>query len=120
MLSLRTKLGAFSNVDWRSLDQDLRQKYANYYRPRQITASNPELVNGMLMSVDPENRDTMLPLLWLARHHDCSWYSSPDWTTTWTDTEWLTAFNNMLDACREGLRRANQTVSYVEHENAVC
>lgn len=127
MLSLRTKLGAFSNVDWRSLDQDLRQKYANYYRPRQITASNPELVNGMLMSVDPENRDTMLPLLWLARHHDCSWYSSPDWTTTWTDTEWLTAFNNMLDACREGLRRANQTVSYVEHEpqkqgeeDAVC
>lgn len=127
MLSLRTKLGAFSNVDWHSLDQDLRIKYADYYRPRQITASNPELVNSMLMSVDPENRDTMLPLLWLARHHDCSWYSSPDWTTTWTDTEWLTAFNNMLDACREGLRRANQTVSYVEHEpqkqgeeDAVC
>lgn len=127
MLSLRTKLGAFSNVDWHSLDQDLRAKYKDYYRPRQITATNPEAVNGMLMNVDPENRETMLPLLWLARHHDCSWYSSPDWTITWTDTEWLKAFNNMLDACREGLRRANQTVSYVEHkpqeqsqEDAVC
>lgn len=116
MLSLRTKLGAFSDVDWHSLDLDLREKYADYYRPRQITASNPELVNGMLMNVDPENRDTMLPLLWLARHHSCSWFHTPNWTITWTDTEWLTAFNNMLDACREGLRRANQTVSYVEHE----
>lgn len=116
MLSLRIKLGAFSNVDWNSLDQDLRAKYSDYYWPRQITAPDPELVNGMLMSVDPENRDTMLPLLWLARHHDSGWYGSTDWTTTWTDTQWLTAFNNMLDACREGLRRANQTVSYVEHE----
>lgn len=127
MLSLRTKLGAFSNVDWRSLDEDLHAKYSDYYRPRQITASNPELVNGMLMSVDPENRDTMLPLLWLARHHDRGWYGIPSWEDTWTDAQWLTAFNNMLDACREGLRRANQTVSYVEHEpqkqseeDAVC
>jgi hypothetical protein len=128
MLALRAKLGGFSGVDWPKLNAECQSIYRTLtHYPRALIRSQPQVVDSMLMAVDPENFESMLPLLWLSKAFQHGYYGHPDWDNISSSYDWLHSFNAMIEAAREGLRTVNKTVSYVEHksqkegeEDAVC
>lgn len=118
MLALRAKLGGFSSVDWPKLDAKCKSTYGSLcYRPRDIVRDHPKVINGMLMAVNPESFESMLPLLWISRIFSHAAYATPDWSNISASYDWLRSFNAMLEGAREGLRTVNKTVSYVLDES---
>jgi hypothetical protein len=114
MLVLRAKLGGFSSVDWQKVNEECRSKYGPSLRSHgALVRSHPKVINDMLMAVDPENFESMLPLLWISRVYAFYPYSPAMWNNIDSSYNWLRVFNTMIEAAREGLRKELGAVSYV-------
>jgi hypothetical protein len=114
MLVLRAKLGGFSSVDWEKVGDECKAKYGSLAsNPRAFVRCRPKVINDMLMAVDPENFESMLPLLWLSVAYAFSPYTPWKWKNIDDSYNWLRHFNTMIEAAREGLRKELGAVSYV-------
>jgi hypothetical protein len=114
MLVLRAKLGGFSSVDWQKVDDECKSKYGpSLHNHGALVRSHPKVINDMLMAVDPENFESMLPLLWISRVYAFHPYAPSKWNSIDSSYNWLRVFNSMIEAAREGLRKELGAVSYV-------
>jgi hypothetical protein len=74
---------------------------------------NPEIVNKMLMEIDDEDYQTMLPVLWLAARYNRPYYwLEPAWGEIDASYDWTSAFNGLVDSVREDLRNEQGAVEY--------
>ena len=109
MLTLRSKMGGFSSVDWPQVAQDMAEHYG--YGRRVL--NNPEIVNKLFMEIDDEDYQTMLPILWLAACNNTSYYwHEPKWAEIGASYDWTSAFNRLVNTVREGLRSEQGAVEY--------
>lgn len=109
MLTLRSKMGGFSSVDWPQVAQDMKARYGR----GPDVLRNSETVNKMFMGIDDEDYTTMLPVLWLAVCRNTSYYwQEPKWAEIGASYDWTDAFNRLVDSVREGLRNEQGAVEY--------
>ena len=109
MLTLRSKMGGFSSVDWPQVAANMQRRYG--YGRRVL--NNPEIVNKLFMEIDDEDYQTMLPILWLAACNNTSYYwHEPKWAEIGASYDWTSAFNRLVKAVRESLRNEQGAVEY--------
>ena len=110
MLTLRSKMGGFSSVDWPQVAKDMTKHYGY----GNAVLRHPKIVNKMFMEIDDEDFTTMLPVLWLAACRNTSYYwLEPKWGEIGASYDWTGAFNRLVDSVREGLRNEQGAVEYV-------
>ena len=109
MLTLRSKMGGFSSVDWPQVAKDMKERYGRGH----ALLSDFETVNKMFMEIDDEDYLSMLPVLWLAACRNTSrhWYE-PKWAEIGASYDWTGAFNRLVNSVREGLRNEQGAVEY--------
>ena len=109
MLTLRSKMGGFSSVDWPQVAKDMTKHYGY----GSAVLRHPKIVNKMFMEIDDEDFTTMLPVLWLAAWRSSSYYwNEPSWSEIGTSYDWTGAFNRLVNFVREGLRNEQDAVEY--------
>ena len=109
MLTLRSKMGGFSSVDWPQVAKDMTK----YYGYGSAVLRHPKTVNKMFMEIDDEDFTTMLPVLWLAAWRNTSYYwYEPKWAEIGASYDWTGAFNRLVNFVREGLRNEQDAVEY--------
>ena len=109
MLTLRSKMGGFSSVDWPQVAKDMAKRYGY----GSAVLRDPKAVNKMFMEIDDEDFTTMLPVLWLAAWRSTSYYwYEPKWAEISASYDWTSAFNRLVGSVRESLRNEQGAVEY--------
>lgn len=102
LLKVRTKLGAFQNIDMVQVHRKMELEYGNKW----CLYRTHEGFLKILRAVREDDIETFYPILWLA--------DVPLYTRRSQNTDWVENYNRFINRMRERLRKEMGVVEYVE------
>lgn len=106
IVKLRAKLGALQIGNHQALHAEMCKKYGSYWE-----AMKPEVLCKIVAEVDPENIDTIDPLIWLISYK--AGWSKPK-------IDYGVGFDRLINSNKEALRVHLGVISYVPQGDTQC